>query len=55
MKFVENNQKLPWYEELLCWIGAILLIPLTVPLMLAGIVFGIAMAIFDKINDGFGH
>ena len=53
--FVENNNKLPWYEELACWAGAVLLLPIMIPLVVAGLFFGAAMVIFDKANDGFGH
>ena len=55
MKFKVNDKKLPWYEELACWIGSIMLLPITIPLVFAALFFGMAMIIFDKINDGFGH
>lgn len=55
MKFKERNEGLPWYEEMVCWIGSIVLLPITIPLAGAFLVFGIAMIVFDKINDGFGH
>ena len=50
-----SNNKLPWYEEIVCWIGAIILLPIMIPLVIAGLLFGIAMIIFDRGNDGFGH
>ena len=55
MKFEPVNKKLPWYEEALCQVGAILLLPITIPLAVAFVFFGIAMIVFDKLNDGFGH
>ena len=55
MKFEARDNKLPWYEEAICQIGAIILLPITIPLTIAFLFFGIAMIIFDKINDGFGH
>jgi hypothetical protein len=53
--FARNNNKLPWYSEVSAWLGAILLLPIMIPLLAAGLIFGIAMIIFDKVNDGFGH
>ena len=55
MKFQPRSYKLPWYKEVCCWIGAILLLPIMIPLVVAGLFFGAAMIIFDKVNDGFGH
>jgi hypothetical protein len=55
MKLKSRYNKLPWYEEVLCQVGAILLLPITIPLAVAFVFFGIAMIVFDKINDGFGH
>ena len=55
MKSKNKNTGLPWYDEIACWIGSIFLLPIMLPLILAGIIFAIGMVIFDKINDGFGH
>ena len=49
----KNNMS--WYDEIACWLGAIILLPIMVPLIFAGLLFAIGMVIFDKINDGFGH
>ena len=55
MKFKQRVRRLPWHQEIPCWIGAILLLPIMLPLMVAAMLFGMAMIIFDKVNDGFGH
>ena len=55
MKFKPRTHKLPWYSEACCWIGAILLIPLTLPLMMLFLASGVGLYFYDKWNDGVGH
>ncbi len=55
MKFKSRYNKLPWYEEVICWIIAILILPVTVPIMFMGLFFGVCLYFYDKWNDGLGQ
>jgi hypothetical protein len=49
----------PWcpkpIDEIISWMMAIVLLPVMIPLIGAALLFAVAMIIFDKVNDGFGH
>tara|TARA_Y100000310_G_C19972313_1_gene486022 strand:- start:176 stop:346 length:171 start_codon:yes stop_codon:yes gene_type:complete len=56
---VKNNNKIPrqlcWHEEIACWIGAILILPFTLPIMLVFLLSGIGLYFYDKWNDGLNN
>ena len=52
---ITPTHKLKWYEEVACWIGAMLVLPFTIPLMLLFIVSAVALWIYSRINDGLGN
>lgn len=44
-----------WYTKLTNGVGYIILFPLLIPVMVAGLLCGIALYILDKKNKGLGH
>jgi hypothetical protein len=57
--FVKNNNNIPrklhWYEEIACWIGAILILPFALPIILVFLISGIGLYFYDKWNDGLNN
>jgi len=44
-----------WYAKLAYGVGYIILFPLLIPVMIAGLLCGIALYILDKKNKGLGN